>query len=36
MQTLRRRVVMVDSFAHYGKQYARRPPTADKPAIYAV
>ena len=36
MQTLRRRVVMVDSFAHYGKRYARRPPTADRPAIYAV
>ena len=29
-------VVMVDSFAHYGKRYARRPPTADRPAIYAV
>lgn len=36
MQTLRRKVVMVDSFAQYGKQFARRAPKADKPAIYAV
>ena len=36
MQALRREVVMVDSFAQYGKRYALTPRRSKKPAIYAV
>jgi acyl-CoA dehydrogenase len=37
MQALRRTVIMVDSFAQYGKQYARSSSQpSKKPAIYAV
>ena len=36
MTELRRRVIAVDSFAHYGKQHALRETRARKPAIYAV
>jgi acyl-CoA dehydrogenase len=36
MQALRREVVMVDSFAQYGKQYALTTRRSKKPAIYAV
>ena len=36
MVELRRQVVMVDSFARYGKQHALAPQRSRKPAIYAV
>ena len=36
MQQLRREVVMVDSFARYGKQHALTTGRTRKPAIYAV
>jgi len=36
MQALRREVIMVDSFAQYGKQYALTAQRSNKPAIYAV
>ena len=36
MQALRREVIMVDSFAQYGKQYALTAQRSKKPAIYAV
>ena len=36
MEQLRRSVIMVDSFAQYGKQHALHKKQADKPAIYAV
>ena len=36
MQAFRREVVMVDSFAQYGKQYALTVQRSKKPAIYAV
>ena len=36
MEQLRRDVIMVDSFAQYGKQHALHKKQADKPAIYAV
>ena len=36
MQVLRRKVIMVDSFAQYGKQFARTAEQSKKPAIYAV
>ncbi len=36
MQSLRRKVIMVDSFAGYGKQHALHNKRRDKPAIYAV
>jgi acyl-CoA dehydrogenase len=36
MQVLRREVIMVDSFAKYGKQFANASQQAKKPAIYAV
>ena len=36
MVELRRKVIMVDSFAQYGKQYALSKQKTKKPAIYAV
>ena len=36
MQQLRRTVIMVDSFAQYGKQHALNKGQTKKPAIYAV
>ena len=36
MVELRRKVIMVDSFAQYGKQYALSKQKTRKPAIYAV
>ena len=36
MQALRRDVIMVDSFANYGKQFALNTKPRHKPAIYAV
>ena len=36
MEILRREVIMVDSFAQYGKRYALTATQTKKPAIYAV
>lgn len=36
MSELRRAVIMVDSFPHYGRQHALHPQRTAKPAIYAV
>jgi len=36
MQRLRSRIVAVDSHSHYGKQFALKPNSGEKPAIYAV